>query len=150
MRKITVLLIILGTLLVAFEAKAQEYAEVRGTNANLEKFDLANTGWELAGGYDFGWLRTELVVGEHKHLGDATSAIYTMTYVEHTMGNWTPSVGVGGGYSFNPGRPIIHLSAQVAYEITQEWSVTMGYTHRYYTGPFGEDGFTTIGLRRTF
>jgi hypothetical protein len=118
--------------------------------ANLEKLDMPNAGWEIAAGSKAGWSRTELVTGEHKHLGDATSAVYVMTYAETTFGNWTPSVGFGGGYSFDPGRPIAHLSAQVAYAVAPSLSITAGYTYRYYFGPFGEDGFATIGLRRKF
>jgi hypothetical protein len=145
------LLIVIGFLLISSVAGAGEwYTEGRVTSANTEKLDIPNTGWELATGYDAGWSRTELVKGEHRHLGDATSAIYVMTYVETDFGRWTPSVGVGGGYSFDPGRPITHLSAQVAYEISPTWSVTAGLTYRYYYGPFGEDGFATLGLRRKF
>lgn len=137
------------------EAKSQELTvEFKGLMANIEQFDKANTGWELGVGVDGGWWRTVIATGEHQHLNNATNAVWVMQYVETDftiLGQTvTPYGGLGGGYSFNPDRPIAHLEVGVAVEIAESWSLTMGGTYRYYFGPFGEDGMINVGFRKSF
>lgn len=149
---LTVIVIAIGVIIMASDdaKSAENYVELKGLMANLEAFDPNNTGWELAVGRDYGPVRFSLNGGEHKHLDDATSALWGMGYIDKDMGPFTLYGGAGGGYSFDPNRPMAQLEAGVEIPITDKWSGTLGGTYRYYFGPFGEDGQVNLGLRRKF
>ena len=151
MRYIIFILIVTGVVLMSSKSKAaQDYIEFKGLMANAEQFDMDNTGWELAAGRDYGPFRLSLNTGEHKHLDDATKALWGMGYLDKELGPFTFYGGAGGGYSFDPDRPMAQLEAGVEIPITDKWSGTLGGTYRYYFGPFGEDGQINAGIRRKF